>query len=94
MFYSFKPNPKQAVENKAKKLFGRDAKVKVLGTRPSPLECKNLSIPEGHYYVECFVNGQATGSAHLKDWRKAYVALVAEVEKAYERSLSIPAIAP
>lgn len=92
--YGFKPNPKQLVESKAKRLFGRDAKVKVLGSRPSPLECKSLAIPQGHYYVECFVNGQAAGTAHLKDWRKAYGLLVIEVEKAYEQfimNVSAPA---
>lgn len=85
--YGFKPNPKQLVINKAKALFGREAKVEVTGTRPSPLDAKQLNIPAGAYYVECFVNGDHIASANTKNWRKAYNLLVIEVEKAYETAL-------
>lgn len=85
--YGFKPNPKQLVINKAKRLFGNDAKVEVTGTRPSPLDCKRYGIPAGVYYVECFVNGDHIASAHTKNWRKAYNLLVVEVEKVYENAL-------
>lgn len=87
MFYAFKPNPKQLAYDKAKKLFGLDARVKVTGTRPTPLDCKRMSIPQGTYYVECFVNDKCTATAFTKNWRKAYGLLVIELEKAYERSL-------
>lgn len=86
-FYGFKPNPKQLVINKAKRLFGNDAKVDVTGTRPSPLDCKRYGIPTGVYYVECFVDGQFIAAAHTKNWRKAYGLLIIEVEKAYEDAL-------
>jgi hypothetical protein len=85
--YGFKPNPKQQVINKARALFGRDAKIEVIGTRPSPLDCKRLGIPAGVYHVECFVNGEFIATAHTKNWRKAYNLLVIEVEKAYENAL-------
>lgn len=83
-FYAFKPNPKQLAFNKAKHLFGNDAKVDVTGTRPGPLDCKRYGIPTGVYYVECVVNGELIASAHTKNWRKAYGLLTIEVEKAYE----------
>lgn len=86
-FYGFKPNPRQLVINKAKNLFGREAKVRVTGTRPSPLDAKQLNIPAGVYYVECFVNGDFIAMAHTKNWRKAYNLLVIEIEKAYESAL-------
>ncbi len=85
--YGFKPNPKQLVINKARNLFGRDAKVEVTGTRPSPLDAKQLGIPDGVYYVECFVNGEHIASAHTRNWRKAYNLLTVEVEKVYEAEL-------
>lgn len=85
--YGFKPNPKQLVLNKAKRLFGNDASVDVTGTRPSPLDCKRLSIPAGVYYVECIVNGECIATAKARDWRKAYNLLVVELEKAYENAL-------
>lgn len=85
--YGFKPNPKQQVINKAKRLFGNDAKVDVTGTRPSPLDCKRMSLPQGVYYVECFVNDQCIATANTKNWRKAYGLLVAAVERAYEDAL-------
>ena len=88
--YGFKPNPKQRVEDKARRLYGRDSKVKVTGNRPTPLECKSLGIPDGSYHVECIVNGQSIATAHLRDWRKAYGLLVTEVEKAFESSLKKP----
>mgnify|MGYP001566833846 CR=1 FL=1 len=86
-FYGFKPNPKQLVVNKAKALFGREVKVDVTGTRPTPLDCKRYGIPTGVYYVECFVGGKLIATTHTKNWRKAYNLLVIEVEKAYEISL-------
>ena len=85
--YGFKPNPKQLVLNKAKRLFGNDAKVDITGTRPSPLDCKRMSLPQGVYYVECFVNEQLIATAKSRDWRKAYNLLVVELEKAYEEAL-------
>jgi hypothetical protein len=86
-FYSFKANPKQKVVDKAKALFGRDSNVKVIGTRPSPLTCKSLGLPEGTYYVECFVNNKLIANANLKNWRKAYGLLVTAVERAFEETL-------
>ncbi len=86
-YYSFKVNPKQKVVDKAKNLFGRDAKVKVTGKRLSPLECKGLSIPSGSYLVECTVNGKFIADANLRDWRKAYGLLVIAVEKSYEETV-------
>ena len=85
--YGFKPNPKALAYNKAKSLYGHDAKVEITGTRPSPLDCKRFSIPTGAYHVECFVNGQCIATAHTKNWRKAYNLLVIEIEKTYEASL-------
>jgi hypothetical protein len=85
--YGFKPNPKQLVVNKAHNLFGRDANVKVTGTRPSPLDCKRLGIPSGVYYVECFVGGRHLASAHTRNWRKAYNLLAIELEKVFEAAL-------
>ena len=85
--YGFKPNPKQRVYDKAHKLFGREADVNVTGTRPSPLDCKRLSIPAGVYYVECFVNGQMIATAYTKNWRKAYDLLAIELEKVFEEAL-------
>lgn len=87
MYYGFKPNPKQLVFNKAKNLFGRDAKVQITGTRPSPLDVKQLDIPKGCYYVECFINGNFIAKANDRNWRKAYNLLVIELEKAYEVTL-------
>lgn len=72
MYYAFKPNPKQLACNKAYGTFGHDAKVNVTGSRPSPLDCKRLDIPEGVYYVECFVNEQLVATAFSRNWRKAY----------------------
>lgn len=85
--YGFKPNPKQLVINKAKRLFGEGAKVEVTGTRPSPLDAKRMSLPQGVYYVECFVNEQLIATAHTKNWRKAYNLLTVAVEKAFEDAL-------
>jgi len=86
-FYSFKPNPKQLAFEKAKRLFGNDAKVLIEGERPSPLACRSFGIPTGVYHVSCDVNEQHVASAHAKDWRKAYKLLVIEIEKAFEKRL-------
>ena len=88
-FYSFKPNPKQLVLNKAKHLFGNDTKVMVTGERLSPIECKRHGIPTGTYYVECIINSESIVTAHANDWRKAYKLLLIEVEKAFERRLYV-----
>lgn len=87
--YGFKPNPKALVSNKAKALFGRETKVVVTGARPTPLDAKQLGIPTGTYFVECHVDGKFIGSAHHRDWRKAYNLLVIEVEKAHEKTLAV-----
>ncbi len=89
--YGFKPNPKALVTNKARALYGREAKVVVTGSRPSPLDAKTLGILSGSYFVECHVDGKFIGSAQHKNWRRAYNLLVIEVEKTYEASLSAPA---
>ena len=86
-YYGFKINPKQQVVNKAKQLFGRDSKVVVSGTRPSPLDCKQLGIPAGNYYVDCTINNMHIASANAKDWRKAYLLLRVAVEKNFENNL-------
>lgn len=86
-FYGFKTNPRQLVINKAIHLFGKDKKVNATGRRPSPLECKSLGISTGTYLTECTVDGQIIASAKHPNWRKSYVALVLEVEKAYTSSL-------
>lgn len=85
--YGFKPNPKQLVVNKAKSLFGRDAKVVVTGTRLKADAAKELSLPNDSYFVQCHINGELRGTAHTKNWRKAYNLLVIEIEKAFEASL-------
>lgn len=90
MYYSFKPNPKQLVVNKAKNLFGRDAKVNVTGSRPTVEDCTRLGVSSGTYFVECFVNGTSVARADAKNWRKAYGLLVVAVERAYESSLFTP----
>lgn len=87
-FYGFKANPKRLVEDKAHRLFGRDAKVAVTGARPAPPEAKRLNVPVGHYLVDVCIDGQFIAAAHARDWRKAYGLLVIEVEKAYEASLT------
>jgi len=86
-YYGFKLNPKQLVEAKAKRLFGRDIKVTVTGLRPSEGDCRLLGIPTGTYSVGCVVNGVCIANAHARNWRKAYKLLVIEVEKAFEASL-------
>lgn len=86
-FYGFKPNPRQLVYNKAKALFGREAKVDVRGTRLSPLESKLNNMPSKTYLVECDINDKHTASAHHANWRKAYNLLVIALEKAYEADL-------
>lgn len=90
MYYGFKPNPKQLVIDKAKRLFGRDVKVAVTGTRPGATDSKKLGIVAGTYYVECFINDKLVAVASTKNWRKAYSLLAIEVEKAYENSLYVP----
>jgi hypothetical protein len=77
MSFSFKPNPKQQVINKASRLFGKTSKIEVTGSRTTPQS----------YHVECNVNGQFLASANHKNWRKAYNLLVIEVERAYENKV-------
>jgi len=88
-FYGFKVNAKQQVLDKAKNLFGKDAKVSVTGRRPTPLECKSLGIPEGTYYVECFINNKHIASAHMRNWRKAYGLLKIALENVFEKTLYV-----
>ena len=84
-FYSFKPNPKQRVIDKAKNLFGRGSKVNVTGFRSaSGANHNGVVIPRGAYVVECFLNDKSIAIAHSKNWRKAYGLLVIEVEKVFE----------
>ena len=83
----FKPNPKQLVVNKAKTLFGGNVKIDITGTRMSPLECKQLEIPVGSYYVECFLDKKLIAVAQHGNWRKAYNLLTIEVEKYFELEL-------
>ena len=71
-FYGFKLNPKQMVESKAKKVFGRDAKVKVTGKRVDSECSANTGLPVGQYLVACVVGEKIVGTAYDKDWRKAY----------------------
>lgn len=87
-FFGFKPNPKQQVTNKAKSLFGVDTKIMVTGTRPSPLNCKAIGVSSGSYFVECFIDDKLIATASHRNWRTAYRALVVEVEKAYEKTLT------
>lgn len=87
-FYGFKPNPKQLVVNKAHALFGNEVDVQVTGERPSVDRCRELKLQLGVYYVECIINGKIIATCNARDWRKAYRALVVEVEKAYERALT------
>lgn len=71
-FYGFKQNPKQMVESKAKKKFGRDVKVTVTGYRVTAEIAQNTGLDVGQYLVACLVNDQIVGTANNKDWRKAY----------------------
>lgn len=73
----FKTNPRQLVINKATNLFGRTAKVKVVGQR----------MKTGQYNVSCTIDGTASCEANHRDWRKAYGLLVFEVEKLYTTKL-------
>jgi outer membrane usher protein FimD/PapC len=86
MAFAFKLNPKQAVEQKARSLFGRDAKVKIMGCRPTPQQAADLSVPSGTYYVEVLVNGNFVGSAYHFNWRKAYPLLNDEMQKYFDKS--------
>lgn len=88
MAFAFRLNPKQAVEQKARSLFGRDAKIKVLGRRLTPLESKAMGVPSASYAVEVLVNTKSCGIAYHRNWRKAYPLLNIELEKAYEASLT------
>jgi len=86
MAFAFKLNPKQAVEQKARSLFGRNCKVKIMGCRPSPVDAAKLCVPSGTYYVEVYIDGQSCGSAYHFNWRKAYPLLNAELQKAFDKS--------
>ncbi len=74
-FYGFKENPKQAVESKAKKAYGRDAKVTVTGKRVDAEVAGNTGLAIGQYMVACLVNNDIVGTAYDTNWRKAYAML-------------------
>jgi len=86
--YGWKLNPKAQVVAKAQRLFGKACKVTVVGSRPSPLDCKRFGLPQGTYLVEVSIDGTRTGQAHHRNWRKAYSLLVIEVEKMFELELT------
>lgn len=71
-FYGFKLNPKQAVEARLVKTFGRTAKVKVTGHRVTAEIAGNTGLAIGTYLVACMVGGEIKGTANHIDWRKAY----------------------
>ena len=72
----FKANPRQLVIDKAISLFGKDAKVRVIGKRGE----------RGVYNIDCYMNDLQTHAQH-RDWRKAYKLLAIEVEKLFTRNL-------
>lgn len=87
--FGFRRNPKQAVEDAAHSTWDvSDAKglkhraiVRVEGRRPTPLECREMSLSEGTYLVTCTVDGTQRAQAHNKDWRKAYTALAQQIKE-------------
>ena len=81
--YAFKLNPKQAVEQKVRALWGKEVKCRITGNRPTLLECKATGQMQGHYYVEANVCGQLMASAHHRNWRMAYKMLLPELEKTF-----------
>lgn len=93
MSFGFKPNPKAAVELKFRELFGRDLKTQVTGVRLTPVQCRQQGIPcgsrDGMYHAELYAEGELLAATNHRDWRRAYKALKAEVEKLYADGTSL-----
>jgi hypothetical protein len=79
--YGFKPGAKERLNSKLKSLFGKDARVLIVGHRPTPLECNTVPYPKGVYVVDVVVNDVYIGESHAYHWRKAYDKFVVELEK-------------
>lgn len=93
-FYGFKENPRQRVITKAKKLFGKDAKVVVTGTRYTPEQCKSAGYKVGSYVVSAEVTDAAGKSycsvtSTMINWRKAYDVLAEDIEKAFNAAKAV-----
>jgi hypothetical protein len=82
------PTPKERVEKKARDLWGSDVKVELTHERvKGDKRAGELHLPNGVYYVECFIDGKRVAKAwHLK-WNRAYTALLPDLERAFEREL-------
>lgn len=73
-FYGFKPNVKEQVVNKAKRVFGTSAKISVVGERMPKTDPKLKAV----YRTVCSINGTEVAHVEHWDWRKSYK-LLAEI---------------
>lgn len=91
--FGFKPNPKAQVGLKFAELFGKDYKPEVRGSRLTQAECRERGIRCGHrdglFHAELLVEDEVIASASHPDWRKAYKALVLEVEKLFADGVAL-----
>ena len=91
--FGFKPNPKAQVGLKFTELFGKDYKPEVRGTRLTKAECTERGIRcgsrDGLFHAELVVEGEVLAEASHPDWRKAYKALVLEVEKLFAEGVAL-----
>lgn len=93
-FYGFKENPRQRVITKAKKLFGKDAKVVVTGTRYTPEQCKSAGYKVGSYVVSAVVTDPSgkdfcSVTSNMINWRKAYDVLAEDLEKVFNATKAV-----
>lgn len=73
----FKPTAKKLVENAVRKLWGRDTKFNVTGTRDEQ---------SGSYITMCFIDDKYIATAESRDWRMSYKKLKTLVEEYHKHT--------
>lgn len=91
--FGFKPNPKAQVGLKFAELFGKEYKPEVRGGRITQAAARERGLRcgtrDGLYLAELLVEGEVIAAASHPDWRKAYKALVLEVEKLFADGVAL-----